>query len=323
MVANNSWSSSGTECVSPLEWWVYKYMYMSFSSLQIIIGSIANTVVIVTIFVSRQLRQRSEDRLILNLAIANFLFLTTLLPWSMHVKIQQPNNVDQANFLDTVIGLFASMTESNTILCLTIDRFVAVVYPLRHSTIIDTRIMIVLSWGTSVLATVGYYVADIKFELDNISNIVDIIAVTYSLLFLAILMTLYAMIFYHTLKQGRNILNQRRSVGAAKEEFSSHLLLKITLRTFVLMCLFYAAYLPLAIYTIYSSSVLKDEEEDCEEEILLLEMAFFTNSCIYPFIYGLRTKRFRKEFRKKILSRCFHRTANETSVHPLSHDTFR
>ena len=158
------------------------------------------------------------------------------------------------------------------------------------------------------------------FQVRAIQNI-NILCVTSNFLFLAMNATLYAIIFYHTLKQGRNILNQRRSVGAAKDEFSTHVLLKITLRPFLLMCLFYATYLPWAIYII-SSLVLGHDWEDFGDEIILIRAVLLTNSCINPFVYGLRTKRFRKEFRKKIWSGCFHRTAKETNVPPLYQDAF-
>ena len=179
--------------------------------------------------------------------------------------------------------------------------------------------MTVLSWGTAILVTVAIYLC-FKFEQYGISYV---LSVTSNLLFLAINATLYSIIFYRTLKQGRNILNQRRSVGAAKDEFSSQLLLKITLRPFLLMCLFYATYLPWAIYTIHFLFVLGHDWEDFGDEFIWIDTVVFMNSCINPFIYGLRTKRLRKEFRKKIWSRCFHRTANETNVSPLSHDAFR
>ena len=179
--------------------------------------------------------------------------------------------------------------------------------------------MTVLSWGTAILVTVAIYLC-FKFALYKISYIV---CATSSLLLLAMNATLYAIIFYHTQKQGRNILNQRRSVGAGKDQFSSHLLLKITLRPFLLMCLFYATYLPWVIYIIHFSFVLGHDWEDFGDEFIWIDTVLFMNSWIDPFIYGLRTKRFRKEFRKKIWSRCFHRTANETSDHPLSHDAFR
>ena len=318
MVGNNS-TGNGDQIIklsiNPVEWW----FYLIFCSLQIFIGSIANFVVIVTIFVSRQLRQRSEDRLILNLAITDFICLTIALPWHIYIYSHKQINVNTTSFISNFsIVVLVVITGSNTIFCIAVDRFVAVVYPLRHPNIINTRVMTVLSWGTAILVTVAIYLC-FKFEQYGISYIV---CVTSNLLFLAMNATLYAIIFYHTLKQGRNILNKRRSVGAAKDEFSSHLLLKITLRPFLLMCLFYITYLPWAIYIIHFLFVLGHDWEDFGDEMIWIRRVVFLNSFINPFIYGLRTKRFRKEFHKKIWSRCFHRTANETNVPPLYHDTF-
>ena len=163
-----------------------KWLFLlAFCSLQIFIGSIANFVVIATIFVSKPLRRTFEDRLILNLAITNFFSLIIVLPCHMYNFNQRKNNMKTSS----VICYYTSMVEifeTNAIFCIAVDWFVAVVYPLRHPNIINTHVMTVM---------------------------------------------------------------------------------------------------------------------------------------LYPFIYGLRTKRFRKEFRKNIWSRCFHRTANETNVPPLSHRT--
>ena len=98
MVGNNS-IGNGDQIIklsiNPVEWW----FYLIFFSLQIFIGSIANFVVIVTIFVSRQLRQRSEDRLILNLAITDFFSLTIALPWHIYVYSHQQVNVKTTSFI--------------------------------------------------------------------------------------------------------------------------------------------------------------------------------------------------------------------------------
>ena len=102
--------------INPVEWWFYLIFY----SLQIFIGSIANFVVIVTIFVSRQLKQTSEDCLILNLAITDFFCLTIALPWHIYVFSHQQINVNTTGFIGyyTLIVLVL-ITESNTILCIT------------------------------------------------------------------------------------------------------------------------------------------------------------------------------------------------------------
>ena len=47
--------------------------------------------------------------------------------------------------------------ETNAIFCIAIDRFIAVVYPLRHPNIINTHVMTVLSWGIAVVVLAGFY----------------------------------------------------------------------------------------------------------------------------------------------------------------------
>ena len=272
---------------------------MIFSSLQILIGSTANFVVIVTIFLSRQLRRRSEDHLILNLAITDFFSLTTLVPWHIHFLNQPQIDIKENIACVTLKGLFI-FTGTNIILCLAIDRFVAVVYPLRHPMIINTRVMTGLSWGTAVLIAVGVYLS-LKLEL---YKHLDAFVVIHFSLFLVVSVALYAIVFYYTFKQGRKILNQRRT--AANENFSSRLLLKITMKTFVLMCLFYGVYFPVIVFNTHFSLVLEREwtQKWFQKTIRTTSFLFF-NSCINPFFYALRTKRFRKEFYKRIWSKVF------------------
>ena len=281
---------------STSEWW----FLVIFSSLQILIGSIANFVVIVTIFLSRQLRRRSEDHLILNLAITDFFSLTTLLPWHIYFLNQPQIDIKEKIACAILKGLFV-ITGSNIILCLAIDRFVAVVYPLRHPMIINTRFMTVLSWGTAVLVAVGIYLG---LTLELLKHLHAFVVIHFSL-FLVVSVALYAIVFYYTFKQGRKLLNQRRT--AANENFSSCLQFKKTLKTFVLMCLCYAAYLPVIVFNIHFSFVLGREwKQEWFKETIWMGSFLIFNSCINPFVYALRTKRFRKEFHKRIWLKVFH-----------------
>ena len=95
---------------STSEWW----FLVIFSSLQILIGSIANFFVIVTIFLSRQLRRRSEDHLILNLAITDFFSLTTLLPWNIHFLNQPQIDTKEIMACVTLKGLFVTIQEQTS-----------------------------------------------------------------------------------------------------------------------------------------------------------------------------------------------------------------
>ena len=318
MVGNNS-SVNGDQIVklslNPTSMW----FLVIFCSIQILIGSIANFVVIVTISVSRQLRQRSEDRLILNLAITDFVCLTTLLPWHIYLLTQLQIDITGTSFIGYItLKVLLIITAANTILSLAVDRFAAVVFPLRHFRIIDTRIMTVFSWGVGVGFAASWQLVLLKYQA--------VVTVVYGALLLAMSLILYSIIFYHTLKQGRKILNQRRSIHAARENFSSHLLMKITLRTFVVMCLFYVTYLPMVIYASHFSLILGREWAKLWNVRIWIYSFMYSNSCINPFIYGLRTNRFRKEFHKKIWSRGFRRHLMEVRVrpvHPLFPEAFQ
>ena len=286
-------------------------------SAQILIGSIANFVVIATIFVSRELRQRSEHRLMLNLAIVDLLSLATVLPWHIYILHLQQIDRDANSFIGyRASKSFLIFVAINTFLCLAIDRFVAVVYPFHHPEIINTRSMTVFSWGSGLPLTIIVFLSS-EFALQKY---IDVFVVLYGVLCLTLTAFMYAIIFYCTLKQGRRILNQRRSVSASRAKFSSHLLMKITLRTFILVCLFYATYLPVVASVAYSMFVLEPgcRVEPSKERIWFYSFLFI-NSFVNPFVYALRSKGFRKEFQKKIWSRVSHRTTQETSGHHLSH----
>ena len=117
-----------------------------------------------------------------NLAITDFFCLTIALPWHIYVYSHQQININTTSFIgDETLMVLVVITGSNTILCITIDRFVAVVYPLRHPNIINTRVMTVLSWGTAVLVTLAIYLC-VKFAQYKISNINERDFICYNIL---------------------------------------------------------------------------------------------------------------------------------------------
>ena len=65
------------------------HFLVSFTSLQTIIGSLSNGFVIITFLAARELRKRPSDLFILNLAVADLIFLTTFQPWLTHVLNQK------------------------------------------------------------------------------------------------------------------------------------------------------------------------------------------------------------------------------------------
>ena len=281
---------------------------MTFTSLQIFVGSLVNFIVIITILSARELRKRSEDLLILNLAVSDFLSLTTALPWftyNLSKGKMNPNYAIHESFLTLIVA-----AGTNSILAIAIDRFVAVVLPLRHKVIMKrttTIIVIILSW---VAACVNGFLMYLWFILPQLIYF-DIVLFSYDLFKLLAMAILYAIIFYYTFRQAKKILNQRHSVcvDCKNHSFLTHL--KVTMNMCFLVCLFYATHLPIAIHYVYSCLVRGCKQRPSQDKTVLywIYSFMFLNSCINPFVYGLRTKRFKKAFYKNIWSKIFHPTA--------------
>ena len=273
---------------------------MAFSSIYTVVGSIANLLVIVTILAAKELHRRSEDQLILNLAVTDFLSLSCL---SFHVYVLSQGGLGQGYWslykcLYSTI-LFAG---TNAILAIAIDRFIAVVFPMRHKRLMEGRnvgILIALSWASALAHGATTYLSDNRKE----SKYFNILSITIGLLNLLVTAVVYAIIFYCTRKQVRKTSKQRRSVGVEWKGYRhSHRLWKTAINTFVLVCLFYVTYIPVVVLVVYFWWYQERQWKDLWNERAWISAFIFLNSCLNPFVYSMRTKRFRKALNRKLRS---------------------
>lgn len=270
---------------------------ISFNSLQIIIGSLSNCIVIITFMGVKELRRRPSDLLILNLAVADLIFLTTFLPWLTYIVSK--TSVEHGYFVYESSNTFVQLSSGNTILVIAIDRFIAVVFPLRYKSVVTRRtiyIMIALSWiSAAVVAILNFLAFWFKFHYQFVAFWIS------SNLFLILVITLlYSIIFTLTLKQGRKILKQRRNIQIESEDVSYRLVMKITWNTFILVCLFYATFLPVVIYIGHASLVMKQKNVEQLATRCWIYSFAPVNCCIDPFVYALRTKKFKQAFYRNI-----------------------
>ena len=147
---------------------------VSFTSLQIIIGSLSNGFVIVTFLASRELRRRPSDLFILNLAVADLIFLTTFLPWLTRVVYQKAVITFEAEYyVYESLGCFVNLSSKHAIMLIAIDRLIAVVLPLRYETLATRKgiyILIIISWTFALLiGLVNYFAYILKFYLKFLS----------------------------------------------------------------------------------------------------------------------------------------------------------
>ena len=93
-----------------------------FNSLQIVFGSAANMLEILFFSKNRHVYNSVSDKLTLNLAIADFVALTTHLPWRTYLLHIQRRTADSKYY--TSLFVFRIFNTGNAIVLIGIDRFI-------------------------------------------------------------------------------------------------------------------------------------------------------------------------------------------------------
>ena len=271
-----------------------------FTSLQVLVGSTANVIVIFTLLRSRDLTKRSEDRLILNLGLADFLALTTFLPlhiyllWQGKISETTQRSYEALNSLAVYYG-------GNAVMAIALDRFIAVLFPLHHWKIMSKRVTLLMSLITFAAAVILAILDFLSHEFTHKSRelLIQTVFMPYNVAFCTLLAVLYGFILYNILKQARQITRQRKSIGVKLSNYSGRILVKTFLKITLLVVLYYATYLPLSIYVLLYSSIVENQARIEQATVRCWMYSFlFLNCCANPYVYALQTERFKTAFYK-------------------------
>ena len=229
---------------------------VSFTSLQITTGSLSNGVVILTFLAARELRRRPSDLFILNLALADLIFLTTFQPWLTHVLNQKAVVTFEAGYyFYESLHEFVNLSSQHAIMLIAIDRLIAVVLPLRYKTLATRKvitILIIISWTFALLiGFVNCFAYVFKFYFNFL-----VFGTFFQLILMFDIILIYTFIFTTTLKKCSKSLRQRGIFHFQNEHIRYRTVLKITFNTMILVCLFYEIFLPTIIYIGHWSLVL-------------------------------------------------------------------
>lgn len=265
------------------------YLLTSFASLQVIVGSTANFLVIILFAKSHELRLKNSDLLILNLALVDLISLTTFLPWNIYLtNLGRPEYKENYTSLNT----FCLFLSGTAVLTIAIDKFVAVVYPLRYATFVTrtrTLLMIFCSWLVAVALGIAHFLVDVSIARGD-HDILDKTLSAVVLLEMIFVASLYAVVFKAVKNQlsSRRNLDNSNSLATPQRKNQENGLLKSALNTFIVVCLFYATYLPYAVLQMMAINSISD--------FVVWRRLFsfiYINSCINPFVYFFRIRRFR------------------------------
>ncbi|CAB4003420.1 octopamine receptor beta-1R-like [Paramuricea clavata] len=263
-------------------------LLISFASVQVIVGSTANFFVIILFVTRRELRRKNSDLLILHVALADFISLTTFLPWNIYLT-----NLGRGEYSEyyTSLNTFCLFLSGTAVLTVAVDKFVAVVYPLRYATFITrskTLLMITGSWLVAIALVIAHFFDFLSAREHH--HVLDKSLSALVLVKMLFVASLYTVVFKAVKNQlsahaGRNMNNSNSLQITSKREKVESVFFKSALNTFIVVCLFYATYLPYAVLQMMSISDFMTWRK--------LFSFIYINACINPFVYFFRMRRFR------------------------------
>ena len=262
-----------------------------FNSLEIIIGTSSNAFIIVMCLLTSEMRKRPSDLLIFNLATADLILLTTFQPWLTCI-LGEKYLAGKYYFFYEGLNSFVQHGSSHSVFLIALDRFIAVRVPLNYQSWVRRKTVykvITLSWGLAVIIGITNVMA---YELNFYNPAWLAFWIAYQLVLLLATALMYVVIFSSSYRQVRKIWLQ--GTISESERLRYQIMLKITINTFVLVCLFYATYLPVIIYVTHFSLVSGGKNHTQIGTRAWIYSFSALNCCFNPVFYVFRTERFRQ-----------------------------
>ena len=261
-----------------------------FNSFQIIIATLSNSFIILIFLLASEMRRRPSDLLIFNLATTDLILLTTFQPW-LTFLVSEKNIRGEYYFFYEGLNTFVQLGSGQAVFLIALDRFIAVRIPFKYQSWVTRNTVykfIALSWGLAL--TLG--IANVmSYELDLYRPWLAL-WIAYQLVLLLATTLMYLVIFSSSFRQGRRMW--RQGSISASERLRHRMMLKITTNTFIIVCFFYATYLPVIIYITHFSLVSgKDNHSQTGKRAWIYSFSA-VNCCLNPIFYVFRTERFRQ-----------------------------
>ena len=267
-----------------------------FTASQSVVGCITITIVLLYFLLTRGSLKSAADKLILNLFIADFFALATYVPWRSYLLFLRTKTKDSKIY--TSLFVVCIFSTGNAVLLIGFDRFVAVVWPLRYKVLVTSKVLrtaVIVSWLTAILLGVGH---GISYDID-IHAEYELLLCALSFSQLIILSVIYAVILRTARVQTRKIA--RRLVSFTETHSNlDYSLLKTIRTTFLIVCLFYAVFLPYVVYRVVSTADKSLSDDEKHATWRWLNAFTFLNSCFDPLVYFFGMKKYRVRFRQRL-----------------------
>ncbi|XP_068753581.1 adenosine receptor A2a-like [Montipora capricornis] len=288
----------------------------TFCSILAVTAVIGNVLVLLAIIIDPNRQLRSPfNFLVANLAAADLIVGCLALPLSVEFYVREAMSErlvllprDDARRISAFISCTASLL---SIAAITVDRFIAISFPMKYRLMLDSRRTVVIScvlWIFSIgfpflYFKVGYLKYQFFFANTAVVTTFAVLCVTYAKVFRT---------FKHQVKHWDTIQNcpgQHNNIKMRTLKWEK----KVTKTFLVMLSLFIACFLPslVLIYVIsfcgYCSCVFIHWARDINYILIM------ANSSMNPFVFAWRLKPFRKAFIKILTCRALMRKMRSIS----------
>ena len=278
----------------------------------IVLGCAGNTVVLCAIFRRRRLRT-VPNLIILNLCMADILFCAIPSPIEVFHRLQgeiPPTRITCV--ICGVTGIFFCLASINTLVFVSIERFMATNYPLKHRYLFDTKLLkstLVFIWFWSLLLCIvplttssyGYSEKFFHCTVDWKNNLPTTLVLLVLGFFLPF--TIIAYCNFHILRAMRKrpaygISVSASNISAEKIRREKERQMSILVLTVIVTFMIF--------FTPYGVAMICVLNGNCTFPSQFMANAsnlVASNSFCNPFIYGVMNKNFRKAFREILFCR--------------------
>jgi hypothetical protein len=259
--------------------------FVVLSLVQIVTGSLFNGFVIMVLFINYRLLQVPAHFILLSLAISDFFACVVVLPYHVYLIL----HINETQLHHTLLLFSMTLSMAGTI-ALTVDRFLAVFYPLRYNVLVTmkrARYVVASCWVISILYSAFFYMA-LHYRIAGVRYLLLLVKCCA----VVAIFLLYAVIFRAACRQIKQIKSQeggdprRASVVMFKKALSS------AKSSGSIVFFFAATYLPVCVLAARNEYRALPISTYNDYVIWLLCLAFL-NCSLNPLLYCMFSEKLR------------------------------